>query len=436
MSQNVAPPGTVPPGREGLRAPPYQVYHARNFWMGVRFDPAAVRAVLPSGLVPAAGATGGAGVGLSGPDDAAVVTGAWVYVDVEGFDAPDDRPGRFHVAEFYSTPYFAFSRANFSRYAEAGGGNAGLQDDLLTAMAGPPGSPIISIRARVRPNEVTSDISFTLNTLSVLDSGQITFAPIPTFIRKRLAAEPVDLTFSAPSGHPLHALVPRELVWAAHNFDVSLTAGLARPLAGGVPPAFEGVLLLLSQLGKGAVLVEENGRVLFANDAAREMLGNGLARAPENLFRGGDTDGWAALHRVLDVALDKSKGLEAASAVALPRPDGRRPLLAMALPAISTGQLDAAGRAPRAAVLLLTDPDLPPAGPRYASRALQLLGLTPFEARVAAAAATGLARREVARRLDLSEATVRVTMSLVYGKLGLTRQSELARVVSRLEPLG
>lgn len=436
MPENIAPPGSTPPRREGLAAPPYQVYFPHNFSMGVRFDPAAVRAVLPSGLTPVTRATGGVGLNLSGPEDAGRVVAAWVYVDVEGFDTPDDRPGRFHVVEFFATPYFAFSRANFCRYAESGGGEVSRAGNLLHATAGPSGRPVITMKARIRPDAMTSDISFTMHNLSVIESGQITFAPKPTFMRQRLVADPVDLAISSPPGHPLHPLVPRELIWASYNSDVSATTGLARPLSGSVPPALEGLLFLLSQLGRGAVLVEENGRVLFANDAARDMLGSWLTSAPENALRGGDAEGRAALDRILDLALDATQGLAAANAVALSRSAGRKPLLVMALPAISVGHADATGRVPRAAVLLLTDPDLPPAGPRFASRALQLLGLTPFEARVAATTATGLARREVARRLDLSEATVRVTMSVVYDKLGLTRQSELARAVARLEPLG
>ncbi len=68
--------------------------------------------------------------------------------------------------------------------------------------------------------------------------------------------------------------------------------------------------------------------------------------------------------------------------------------------------------------------------------ALQLLGLTPSEARAAALIGRGLGPREAAEELGLTENSVRTTIKRVFSKLALSRQSELAVLVSRIASLG
>lgn len=66
--------------------------------------------------------------------------------------------------------------------------------------------------------------------------------------------------------------------------------------------------------------------------------------------------------------------------------------------------------------------------------ALQALGLTPAQAKVALAVGGGQSPREAAEALGLSEATVRTTVKHLYAKLGIDRQSQLARLVARTVP--
>ncbi len=65
--------------------------------------------------------------------------------------------------------------------------------------------------------------------------------------------------------------------------------------------------------------------------------------------------------------------------------------------------------------------------------ALRLFGLTPSEARVAAKVGEGSTPRLAAEALGLTENTVRTTLKLAYGKLGINRQPELTRLVARLQ---
>ena len=64
--------------------------------------------------------------------------------------------------------------------------------------------------------------------------------------------------------------------------------------------------------------------------------------------------------------------------------------------------------------------------------ALQLLGLTPAEARIAGLVGGGHSPKEAADMLKLSPYTVRSALKIAFDKLGISRQSELAKIVARL----
>jgi len=59
-------------------------------------------------------------------------------------------------------------------------------------------------------------------------------------------------------------------------------------------------------------------------------------------------------------------------------------------------------------------------------------GLTPAEARVVQAAATGASIPIVARSLLLSQNTIKTHLRRVYSKTGTSRQAELARVIASI----
>jgi DNA-binding CsgD family transcriptional regulator len=63
-----------------------------------------------------------------------------------------------------------------------------------------------------------------------------------------------------------------------------------------------------------------------------------------------------------------------------------------------------------------------------------MLGLTLGEARIAAHIGSGLAPRETAARLGITEGATRTTLKRVFSKLGVSRQSELAVLLTRLVP--
>lgn len=195
-----------------------------------------------------------------------------------------------------------------------------------------------------------------------------------------------------------------------------------------------GMLDLFGRLGCGAVLIGAGGRVVIANAVAEQMFGDGLSIAQGVLRTAHAED-----QRGLDTLLARASGgrqsrLLPLNPVAVARPSGKRPLLIQAAP-LRNAQvpIDKAVLGSVTGLVLITDPDHPlPAGP---SRALQLLGLTPAEARLAALVGSGLSPREASEQLNVTEGTARVTLKRVFAKLDLSRQSQLAQLVARLRPV-
>jgi DNA-binding CsgD family transcriptional regulator len=61
-----------------------------------------------------------------------------------------------------------------------------------------------------------------------------------------------------------------------------------------------------------------------------------------------------------------------------------------------------------------------------------LFALAPAEARVAALIGSGLSPRQAAKQLGISEGNVRTALKHVFGKVGVTRQNELAVLLTKL----
>jgi DNA-binding CsgD family transcriptional regulator len=61
-----------------------------------------------------------------------------------------------------------------------------------------------------------------------------------------------------------------------------------------------------------------------------------------------------------------------------------------------------------------------------------ILGLTLGEARIAAIVGSGIQPREAANRLGISEETARNVLKRVFAKVGVSRQSELVALLTKL----
>ncbi len=186
---------------------------------------------------------------------------------------------------------------------------------------------------------------------------------------------------------------------------------------------------LLEATGLGIVQLDGHGRIVAANDRARDVLrtGDGLfdeggflqARAPEDD---------AELQGLLTRALPRYGGQGAGGSTMVRRPAALPPLVLHVNP---VGRQETDFHLwPVAALVLVADP----AGgtridPAVAEAAL---GLTGMESRVAALLAEGMSVREIAAATGRGESTIRSHVKHMFARHGLSRQADLVRLVLSL----
>ena len=184
----------------------------------------------------------------------------------------------------------------------------------------------------------------------------------------------------------------------------------------------------LDALAFGCLVVDAEARPVEWNLAAREIVadGDGLRLRGECLSAARPVE-TGRLHGLVRGACLTAggRGLGAGGALAVPRPSGRKPLNLLVVPFRGGSEPGRAGRP--AAIVFVTDPERQSrAG---AGSLAGLFGLTPAEARIAAALLDGDSVEAAARRLHLSVHTVRNHLKSVFSKTGTARQSELVRAM-------
>jgi DNA-binding CsgD family transcriptional regulator len=179
-------------------------------------------------------------------------------------------------------------------------------------------------------------------------------------------------------------------------------------------------------------VVGRDGRLLISNAAFNELRADGIGtlRGRVTLAR---ADMQQRLNALIRDALDGTLRTTGPDTLAIPRPHSLLPLLIRAVPITPERAERHIGPIPARAVLLMV---LNPSHRSYPelTSALRALGLTPAQARIALLVGSGQSPKEVAAALQISEGTVRTTIKHLYARLGIDRQVQLARLVSRTIP--
>lgn len=186
----------------------------------------------------------------------------------------------------------------------------------------------------------------------------------------------------------------------------------------------------LDRMSFGVVILAPDRRIVYANRAADAILSeqDGLKADGFGLHALHPADN-APFQTLLGRAAPARPDLTrvAAGTLSIRRPSGRRPYSVVVLtqPASETS-LFLTGDA---VIILICDPE------RNERPSIDFLGrvygLTPAEARLAAALAAGKSPKEYARAAGISPNTVRWHLKNVHAKLDTHRQSEIVRLVER-----
>ena len=189
---------------------------------------------------------------------------------------------------------------------------------------------------------------------------------------------------------------------------------------------------LLENTRFGVIWLNRRGRIVAANDRARVVLrsGDGLADR-DGLLRASSSEDDAALQTLLAGALPPFGGRGTNGSIALKRSVVSPRLVLHAVP-LEDNRMDESPSGVAALVLLVDPANRGRIDPVLVGA---MLGLTPAESRVAVMLAQGYTIRNIAAATERGEGTVRWHTKQIFGKLGVSRQIELAQLVLSLSDI-
>jgi len=184
----------------------------------------------------------------------------------------------------------------------------------------------------------------------------------------------------------------------------------------------------LGKLNIGVLALDSLGRVTFSNPAADRMVGDGFSLSRGRL-RIASPEAQAALDAMIDdrggtfALLDPSPTL-------VRRVHLDRPLTVYLLPIPMNSTPGGHFLTQARVIVLAIDPRTE--GPPDPALVRDVLGITLGEARLAALVGSGSSPRDAAARLGITDETARTVLKRVFSKLGISRQSELSVLMTKL----
>ena len=176
----------------------------------------------------------------------------------------------------------------------------------------------------------------------------------------------------------------------------------------------------------GIVLVNREGRVLCANDAAREMAmeGDGIRLSGDRLFIENSATGQELRKAIAEVVDQCDVGPGAVRIQNISRPSGLRPYRALITGMAARLRL---GGELKFGCVFLSDNEnnLCPEEPLLE----RFFGLTRAEAKVASLLAGGASLERITADLGIGMPTARTHLSRILEKTGAPRQAELVRII-------
>lgn len=416
-------------GLEVELPPPYLTQSVDMLYILCGFDQAEARAVLPAELELSEPAQGVIGlVHASSGGALAPFTCGFATLQVKGHNTPDGWPANYLHTGFYSGVAGRVMHTLFNENVTEDG-NADLRsngEDFVAIARGKDG-PAIRISG-TRTNRVGPPVAG-LNHYLGHHSGRITsyFTSYSAHFRDTENVS-VDILDTAPP--LLRRLKPTRVVWPLSLEGMALTISPPTILSTGedliaANAARRALLDIFSRLRWPAAIVGKGRGIIRLNREAQALAGDGFTIRADCLFAT-QPECQAPLDRAIAAALSSRNAL--ADPVMLARSRVPAPLVAQAMPAGPMGAHEPS------ALVLFVDPVTP--ARRNTAGALEMMGLTPAEARIAALVGAGVSPKVAAARLEITEQTARSALKVVYEKLSISKQIELGKMVGRLDSLG
>jgi len=187
-------------------------------------------------------------------------------------------------------------------------------------------------------------------------------------------------------------------------------------------------------LAAGLVGVDPLGRIQWLNEAAGRMIGVSDGLGSRNGFirttRESELEGLRAVIASAAALAGGHRG--GAEAIAISRPSGKLPYLVQAYPIKPAVRTPLGLAAAPGALLIITDPEdgLPPL---VGGHLVKLFGLSPTEAQVAVALASGKRVGDLAAERGVAIPTLRSQVQAILRKTRTDRQVDLVRLLLRLQ---
>jgi DNA-binding CsgD family transcriptional regulator len=190
---------------------------------------------------------------------------------------------------------------------------------------------------------------------------------------------------------------------------------------------------VLDRLSAGVILLDRASKVVFANSAARSMIGDdGPLRLRNSVVTASSRASSQRLGGLIEAALRGAP----LGAMSIPHPDDSR-LVTVLVTSIRSQDIDrfgGLGMRDVAAMLFIRDPARPLDVP--AEWIMDAYRLTLAEARVALSVSSGASVPETAHRLNISPNTVKTHLRRVFVKTGASRQADLAGIIASIGVIG
>jgi DNA-binding CsgD family transcriptional regulator len=184
---------------------------------------------------------------------------------------------------------------------------------------------------------------------------------------------------------------------------------------------------LMDRLQVGIVILDEAGCPVCITPTARDLLeqADGLRLSAGRVHAVGTNQDRDLQQAIRDAVAQARLGAGSTGrALSLSRPSGLRDLGVVIQGLPSAG---GAHPSPCAIAMFIRDPERSVAVENEALR--NLFGLTPAEAEVARKLTEGLSLEQAAQALHISRNTARAHLRSIFSKSGITRQSDLVRIL-------